>query len=120
MNAASISMLSFLLYFGEIGPWAVSSINMDFVVDCNAIPGPGLGQLFRLLSLGSIWKYITACEGAFILLGTGLQYHSTTRGLLLAGKMVNGVGIGAAMATATAYASEVFFFYRIHFDRNRL
>lgn len=52
-------------------------------------------------------KYTTAFAGALTLLGTGLQYHSISRGELLAGKMVNGLGIGSAMATATAYASEV-------------
>ena len=54
-------------------------------------------------------KYTSAATGAFTLLGTGLQYHSTTRGVLLAGKIVNGLGIGAAMATATACASELYF-----------
>jgi hypothetical protein len=36
-----------------------------------------------------------------------MQYCSTSRGLLLGGKIVRGAGVGAAMATATAYASEV-------------
>ena len=53
-------------------------------------------------------KWPTVVAGALTMAGTSMQYCSTSRGLLLGGKMVNGVGIGAAMATATAYASEVF------------
>jgi hypothetical protein len=36
-----------------------------------------------------------------------MQYTSHRRGLLLSGKIVTGLGIGAAMAAATSYASEV-------------
>jgi hypothetical protein len=53
-------------------------------------------------------KWPTVVAGALTMAGTTMQYCSTSRGLLLGGKMANGVGIGAAMATATAYASEVF------------
>jgi predicted MFS family arabinose efflux permease len=39
--------------------------------------------------------------------GTAVQYTSHSRGSLMAGKMVTGLGIGVAMATGTSYASEV-------------
>lgn len=35
------------------------------------------------------------------------QFAATSRGMLLAGKMVNGLAIGCLFATATAWASEI-------------
>lgn len=60
---------------------------------------------FILDRFGRKWPAVGA--GALTMVGTAVQYTSIGRGSLLAGKMVVGLGIGAAMATATSYASEV-------------
>jgi hypothetical protein len=41
------------------------------------------------------------------IVGVALQYVATSKGELLAGKMVNGVAIGGLLAVGTTYASEV-------------
>jgi MFS family permease len=60
---------------------------------------------FFLDRFGRKWPAVAG--GAFTIIGTAVQFIATTRGALLAGKMINGFGIGAAMTTATTYASEV-------------
>jgi MFS family permease len=40
-------------------------------------------------------------------IGVGLQYGATSRGMILAGKMVNGFAIGGILSSATAWASEI-------------
>jgi predicted MFS family arabinose efflux permease len=39
--------------------------------------------------------------------GVSLQYVATSKGELLAGKVVNGVAIGGFLSVGTTYASEV-------------
>jgi MFS family permease len=60
---------------------------------------------FLLDRFGRKWPAVAA--GLVTIAGTAVQYTSHSRGSLLAGKMVTGLGIGGAMATATSYASEV-------------
>lgn len=60
---------------------------------------------FVLNRIGRKWPAVAG--GAFTVAGTAVQFTATSRGALLAGKMINGFGIGAALATATSYASEV-------------
>jgi len=66
-----------------------------------------------------IWCYYgrsitpsTKCNVAdFVLLqivGVAVQYVSTSKGELLAGKMINGFAVGGLLAVGTTYASEVF------------
>lgn len=52
-------------------------------------------------------KYVGSVSSAFTIVGTAIQFTSHSRGALVAGKIVSGLGIGAAMATGTTYASEV-------------
>jgi len=40
------------------------------------------------------------------IIGVALQYISKTGGVLLAGKIINGVAVGALLAIGTTYASE--------------
>jgi MFS family permease len=63
--------------------------------------------------LGRKWP---ACVAASLtLVGTACQFKATTRGILLVGKMVSGLGIGCLYSIATTYAGEVravlFFFF---------
>lgn len=109
VNGASISMPAFLIYFGDMGPsgpylpsvWTALWTAMTNLAQC--VGGFAIGYITD--RYGRKWPTVVA--GALTMAGTSMQYCSTSRGLLLGGKMVNGVGIGAAMATATAYASEV-------------
>lgn len=41
------------------------------------------------------------------IIGVALQFVATSKGLLLAGKMVNGFAIGGLLAVGTTYGSEV-------------
>lgn len=55
--------------------------------------------------LGRKWP---ACAATFLTLtGTAVQYTAHARGTLMAGKMIAGLGVGAILAVATTYASEV-------------
>lgn len=111
VNGASISMPAFLIYYGNIGTsdpylpsiWTPLWTAMTSLAQC--VGGFAVGQITD--RYGRKWP--TAAAGALTIAGTAIQYCSTSRGLLLGGKMVNGAGVGAAMATATAYASEVGF-----------
>jgi MFS family permease len=108
-NGASQAMPSFLLYFGEIGPtgpylpsiW--TSLWSSLSLAAQAVGAIVIG--FVTDRLGRKWP---ACaSSALTIVGTAVQYTSHARGVLLAGKILNGFGIGAAMAIATTYASEI-------------
>jgi MFS family permease len=108
-NGASIAMPSFLLYFGRIGPtgpylpsiW--TSLWSSLSLAAQAIGAILIGYVTD--RLGRKWP---ACaSSALTIVGTAVQYTSHARGVLLVGKILNGFGIGAAMAIATTYASEI-------------
>ena len=60
---------------------------------------------FIMDRFGRKWPAVAA--GAITMIGTSVQFTAVSRGALLAGKMVNGLGVGIALAAATSYASEV-------------
>ncbi|RDW80047.1 hypothetical protein BP6252_04685 [Coleophoma cylindrospora] len=109
VNGASISMPSFLLYFGEIGPtgpylpskWTSLWTAMSSLVQ--AIGAFAAGYITD--RLGRKWPASGA--GAVTLIGTAVQYIAHSRGALLGGKMVTGFGVGSSLAIATSYASEI-------------
>jgi len=115
VNGASISMPAFFLYFGDIGPtgpylpsiWTSLWTAMSAL--CQAIGAYFAG--FFLDRVGRKWPAVGA--GLITVVGTAVQYTAHSRGSLMAGKMVTGLGIGVAMATGTSYASEVTTF--LHF-----
>ncbi|KAH6884221.1 general substrate transporter [Thelonectria olida] len=108
-NTASLSMPSFFLYFGNVGPdgpylpsiwtslWSAMS---------------SLAQAIGALSAGFLMDhfgrtYVGSGLSALTIAGTAVQYTAKHRGVLLAGKMINGFGIGASMAVGVTYASEI-------------
>lgn len=102
-------MPSFFLYFGNIGPKGpyLPSIWTSLWVAMSS-----LGQAVGAFTIGFFTdrfgrKWPACAVSALTIAGTAVQYSSTSRGMLLGGKVINGFGIGAAMATATTYASEV-------------
>lgn len=110
INGASISMPAFLLYFGEHTAagslfvpsiWASMWTAMSYLLQ--AIGGFGIG--FVSDRIGRKW----ACVGAACIsvLGVGIQFAATSRGMLLGGKMINGLAIGCIFASATSWASEI-------------
>lgn len=109
VNGASLAMPAFLIRFGEVGPtglylpsiwtslWsAMSSLAQGF---------GSFGIGFVLDRFGRKWTGFAAT--ALTLVGTAVQYFAFSRGMLLGGKIINGLGIGCAMATGTTYASEI-------------
>ena len=110
INGASISMPAFLLYFGAHTAtgslfvpsiWASMWTAMSYLLQ--AIGGFGIG--FVSDRIGRKW----ACVGSACIsvVGVGVQFAATSRGMLLGGKMINGLAIGCIFASATSWASEI-------------
>ncbi|KAJ5630819.1 MFS general substrate transporter [Penicillium longicatenatum] len=110
VNGASVSMPSFLLYFGSIGltgsaylPSIWTSLWNSMSLLCQAIGALMVGSISD--RFGRKWP---ACAAATLTIGgTAMQYYAESRGLLLAGRMVNGLGIGVVVIMSMTYASEV-------------
>lgn len=108
-NGASISMPPFFLYFGSTGPrgpylpsiW--TSLWSSLSLAAQAVGSILIGSVTD--RLGRKWP--ASASAALTIAGTALQYFSHSRGMLLSGKIVNGLGIGAIMAIATTHGSEV-------------
>lgn len=111
VNGASISLPSFILYFGAISPTThepyLPSIWTSLWTAMSALMQAVGGLAIAPISdrYGRKWTAVACC---FLSAGgVAIQFASTSRGMLLAGKMVNGTAIGAALAVATAWASEI-------------
>lgn len=112
INGAAIAMPSFLIYFGAVTPthtpylpsvWASLFSAMSALRQ--AIGGIAVAPLSD--KYGRKVAMIVSCFVSAI--GVGLQYGAISRGMLLAGKIVNGFAIGGILssASATAWASEI-------------
>jgi MFS family permease len=111
VNGASISMPSFLLYFGEQDPltgnlylpslWTSLWTAMSALAQ--AISATGTGILAD--RIGRKWSACIA--GLISIAGASVQYTAHSRSALLAGKIVSGLGIGMAITSAMTYASEI-------------
>lgn len=102
-------MPSFLLYFGEFGPTGpyLPSIWTSLWTGMSS-----LTQAIGAIVVGWIsdrWgRKWPACGAAVLtLIGAAVQYIAVPRATLMGGKMITGFGVGAIMATATTYISEV-------------
>jgi len=110
VNGASISMPAFELYFGAVTPtgklylpsnWTALWTSMSALLQCIGSFGAGpisdrIGRRYSVIGA----SFISAS-------GIAVQYAADSRGMLLAGKMVNGLAIGSVLACATAWASEI-------------
>ncbi|KAH7139947.1 general substrate transporter [Dactylonectria estremocensis] len=109
VNGASLSMPSFFMYFGDVNetgfylPSIWTSLWAAMSSLFQAVGAFSAG--FLMDRFGRTWT--GSALSALTIAGTAMQYVAKTRGLLLAGKMVNGLGIGAGMAIGITYASEV-------------
>lgn len=110
VNGATVSMPSFLIYFGAVSstgslylPSTWNSLWIAMSSLMQALGSFGIG--FVSDKVGRKWCCVVACLVS--LGGVGMQYAADSRGLLLGGKMLNGLAIGALSATSTAWASEI-------------
>ncbi|KAF3799336.1 Maltose permease MAL61 [Colletotrichum gloeosporioides] len=108
-NGASISMPSFLLYFGDIGPTGpyLPSIWTSLWTAMSSLT-QALGAILVGFIADRYGRKWPSCAAAILtLIGAAVQYIAVQRATLMGGKMITGLGIGAVMATATTYISEV-------------
>ncbi|KAK1512475.1 maltose permease MAL61 [Colletotrichum costaricense] len=108
-NGASISMPSFLLYFGEIGPTGpyLPSIWTSLWTAMSSLT-QALGAILVGFVSDRYGRKWPSCAAAILtLVGAAVQYIAVPRATLMGGKMISGLGIGAVMATATTYIGEV-------------
>ncbi|KAJ0329938.1 hypothetical protein COL5a_003767 [Colletotrichum fioriniae] len=107
-NGASISMPSFLLYFGEIGPTGpyLPSIWTSLWTAMSSLT-QALGAILVGFVSDRYGRKWPSCAAAILtLVGAAVQYIAVPRATLMGGKMISGLGIGAVMATATTYIGE--------------
>jgi hypothetical protein len=105
-NGATIAMPAFLLYFGESTPDGHLFLPSIWTSLWTAMSG--LAQAMGGFSVGFVMDRFgrkwTAVANAFLsVAGVAVQYTSTSPGALLAGKMINGVAIGAMLAVGTSW-----------------
>jgi MFS family permease len=110
VNGAGISMVGFEMYFGSVteegslylpSTWTALWTAMSALMQC-------LGSLAAAPMSDRVGRRLVIIGACFISAGgVAVQYTAYTRGMLLAGKMVNGLAIGMSLASATAWASEI-------------
>jgi MFS family permease len=113
INGASISMPSFLLYFGEMGP---TGPYLPSIWTSLWTAMASLTQAVGSIAVGTISdkygrKWPSCGASILTLAGTAVQFTAHSRGALMGGKMISGFGIGAIMAMGITYLAEV----RLHY-----
>ncbi|KAG4434623.1 hypothetical protein IFR05_009887 [Cadophora sp. M221] len=111
VNAATLSMPAFLMYFGEVSPvthslfvpsiWTALFSSMSGL--CQALGGFFIGFIYERFGR----KPSAIGSASLSMAGIAIQYTATTRGSLLAGKMVNCLALGGMMSTGSTYISEI-------------
>jgi MFS family permease len=102
-------MPSFLLYFGDIGPTGpyLPSIWTSLWTGMSSLMQAGGAIVVGWISDRWGRKWPSCAAAVLTLIGTAVQYIAVPRATLMGGKMITGLGVGAIMATATTYISEV-------------
>ena len=102
-------MPAFMMYFGDTNasglylPSSWTALWTSMSALAQALSAAGTGVLAD--RIGRKWAGIVA--GLIAIAGASVQYTAETRGALLGGKIVGGLGIGMAMASGMTYASEI-------------
>lgn len=109
INGASISMPSFLLYFGEIGP---TGPYLPSIWTSLWTAMASLTQAVGSIAIGTISdkygrKWPSCCASILTMVGTAVQFTAHSREALMGGKMISGFGIGATLAMGITYLAEV-------------
>ncbi|PMD44964.1 MFS general substrate transporter [Hyaloscypha variabilis F] len=110
-NGATIAMPSFEMYFGKYDPIRkILYLPSIWTSLWNSMSG--LGQVLGSAAAGPLSqnvgrRYAGIAFAAVTIVGVSLQYVATSKGELLAGKMINGVAVGGLISVGTTYASEV-------------
>ncbi|KAH6683095.1 putative MFS sugar transporter [Halenospora varia] len=110
-NNATLAMPAFQLYFGHVNP-ATGSLYLDSIWTSLWSSMSGVGQILGSVIAGPLSQLIgrrhaaMAC-GAVSLVGVALQYIAMSKGLLLAGKVINGGAVGGLLSVGSTYASEI-------------
>ncbi|KAL6235575.1 hypothetical protein BDW75DRAFT_250775 [Aspergillus navahoensis] len=108
-NGSTIAMPAFMMYYGDVNesglylPSIWTSLWTSMTSLLQAIGAICVGMISD--RFGRKWPGVIA--GMVSIAGTSVLYYAESRGALLAGKMVCGLALGAAMAIGTTYASEV-------------
>jgi MFS family permease len=109
INGASISMPSFLLYFGEMGP---TGPYLPSIWTSLWTAMASLTQAVGSIAIGTISdkygrKWPSCCASILTMVGTAVQFTAHSREALMGGKMIAGLGIGATLAMGITYLAEV-------------
>jgi MFS family permease len=109
INGASISMPSFMLYFGEMGP---DGPYLPSIWTSLWTAMASLTQAVGSILVGTISdkygrKWPACCASIVTMVGTAVQFTAHSRGALMGGKMIAGFGIGASLAMGITYLAEV-------------
>jgi len=109
INGATISMPSFMLYFGEKGP---EGLYLPSIWTSLWTAMASLTQAVGSITVGTISdkygrKWPACCASIVTMIGTAVQFTAHSRGALMGGKMICGFGIGATLAMGITYLAEV-------------
>ncbi|KAL3442662.1 putative MFS sugar transporter [Aspergillus insuetus] len=110
-NNASISMPAFLASFGDVNP-TTGSVYLPSIWTSLWTSMSNLGQAFGAMAAGALAQQIGRRWTAFAfsvlsIAGTFILFFATSRGMLLAGKTMNGAVVGGLMTIGTTYAADI-------------
>ncbi|KAG2024221.1 hypothetical protein GB937_003868 [Aspergillus fischeri] len=110
-NGSSIAMPAFIMSFGAMnhatGSMYLPSIWTSLWTSMTNL-GQALGSLIAGFLAERIGRRWTAVSLAILsIVGTFILVFSSTRGMLLVGKTMNGAVVGGLMATGTTYAADI-------------
>lgn len=110
-NGATLAVPAFELYFGHYDA-ALKELYLDSIWTSLWSSMTNVGSILGSAIAGPVSqkfgrRYAGMAFGAVTTVGVVVQYTSTAKGTLLAGKMINGFAVGGLLAVGTTYASEI-------------